>query len=73
MRPTVLPPTPRPDAVVTGGDRPGLASVLDDGRLAALRPLLLSRVLDVADPRLAVLQDTPKRFRAARISVSACD
>jgi peptide subunit release factor 1 (eRF1) len=61
------------DAVVTGGDRPALAAVLEDPRLAGVRAKVVERVLDVVDPRLAVLQDTPKRFRAARISVSLCD
>jgi Actinobacteria/chloroflexi VLRF1 release factor len=69
----ILPELARLDAVVTGGDRPALAAVLEDSRLAGLRPLVLAQVLEVVDPRLAVLQETPKRFRAARISVSACD
>ena len=66
----LLPALPRLDALVTGGDRPALAAVLDDVRLAALRALVVEPVLDVPDPRLAVLQETPKRFRAARIRVS---
>jgi hypothetical protein len=32
--------------------------------LRPLRPLLAERVLDVPDPRLAVLQATPDLFRA---------
>ncbi len=69
----LLPELNRLDAVVTGGDRPALATVLEDPRLVKVRALVVERVLDVVDPRLAVLQDTPKRFRAARISVSLCD
>ncbi len=69
----IVPELARLDAVVTGGDRPALAVVLEDPRLAGVRKLVVATVLDVADPRLAVLRDTPKRFRAARISVSACD
>jgi hypothetical protein len=69
----IVPQLARLDAVVTGGDRPALAAVLEDTRLARLLPLVVGQVLDVVDPRLVVLQDTPKRFRAARISVSACD
>ena len=54
----------RLDAVVLGGDRPALASVLDDRRLAAVRALAVARVLDVGDPRLKVLEATPALFRA---------
>jgi hypothetical protein len=38
-----------------------------------VRRLVVDTVLDVVDPRHAVLLETPKRFRAARISVSSCD
>ena len=69
----LLPHLTRLDAVVTGGDRPALAAVLEDTRLAPVAALVVDRVLDVPDPRLAVLQETPKRFRAATIRVSSCD
>jgi hypothetical protein len=69
----LLPELTRLDAVVTGGDRPALAAVLADPRLAGVRRLVVDAVLEVVDPRHAVLLETPKRFRAARISVSACD
>ncbi|MDX6209863.1 MAG: hypothetical protein QOE24_2254 [Frankiales bacterium] len=69
----IVPELTRLDAVVTGGDRPALATVLEDPRLAGVRRLVVATLLEVADPRQAVLLDTPKRFRAARISVSACD
>jgi Actinobacteria/chloroflexi VLRF1 release factor len=52
------------DALVLGGDRRALAEVLEDPRLRPLTPLLVERVLDVPDPRLAVLQATPDLFRA---------
>jgi peptide subunit release factor 1 (eRF1) len=52
------------EAVVLGGDRRALAEVLEDPRLRPLRPLVAERVLDVADPRLKVLQGTPDQFRA---------
>ncbi len=55
------------EAVVTGGDRRALARVLDDPRLAALRPLVAERVLDVPDPRQAVLEAAPERFLAVRL------
>jgi hypothetical protein len=38
--------------------------VLEDPRLAPLRPLATPTVLDVPDPRLSVLRETPDRFRA---------
>jgi hypothetical protein len=69
----IVPELTRLDAVVTGGDRPALAAVLEDPRLAGVRRLVVDTVLDVVDPRQAVLLETPKRFRSARISVSACD
>jgi VLRF1 release factor-like protein len=52
------------EAIVLGGDRRALAEVLEDPRLRPLMPLVGERVLDVADPRLAVLESTPDRFRA---------
>jgi hypothetical protein len=52
------------DAVVLGGDRFALAAVLEDPRLRKLAPLTSERVLDVPDPRLAVLRAAPDRFRA---------
>ena len=57
------------DAVVTGGDRAAVASVLDDPRLAALKPLVTGPLLQVPDPRLRVLQATPDQFLAVRISL----
>jgi hypothetical protein len=52
------------DAVVLGGDRSALATVLEDPRLAAVRALAVERVLEVGDPRLRVLEATPDAFRA---------
>jgi hypothetical protein len=52
------------DAVVLGGDRRALDTVLADPRLAALRPLAVDRVHEVPDPRLAVLRAMPERFLA---------
>ncbi len=52
------------DALVLGGDRRALAEVLEDPRLRPLARLASERVLDVPDPRLAVLQQTPDQFRA---------
>jgi hypothetical protein len=58
------------DGVVLGGDRRAVAAVVDDARLAAVRRLVTGRVLDVAEPRLSVLADTPRLFRAVRIRVT---
>ncbi len=56
------------EAVVTGGDRRGLARVLADPRLAALRPLVVERpVLDVRDPRIDVLERAPEQFLATSL------
>jgi hypothetical protein len=52
------------DAVVLGGDRRALDTVLADPRLAPLRPLAVGRVHDVPDPRLAVLRAMSQRFLA---------
>ena len=59
----------RLDAVVLGGDRSALGTVLEDSRLAAVRALAVERVLDVGDPRLKVLQATPEAFRATLVRV----
>ena len=65
----LAPEAARLDAVVLGGDRRSVETVLDDRRLEALRPLVVEPLLDVPDPRLTVLQSTPENFRAVRIDV----
>jgi hypothetical protein len=57
------------DAVVLGGDRRSVDTVLADARLAPLRPLVVPPLLDVPDPRRAVLDSAPTRFRAVRITL----
>jgi hypothetical protein len=57
----------RLDAVVLGGDRRAVAGVRADARLATMLADAEDRFLTVPDPRLAVLADTPGRFRAIRI------
>lgn len=68
---TMLVPAARSlDAVVLGGDRRSVETVLADPRLAALRRLVAEPLLDVPDPRLKVLQGTPALFRAVRILIT---
>ena len=57
------------DAVVLGGDRTALGTVLEDPRLAAVRAVAVERVLAVPDPRLRVLEATPDAFRATVVRV----
>ena len=57
------------DAVVLGGDRTALREVLADVRLRPLRSLLTGDVLEVAEPRLKVLEATPDAFLATRLTV----
>jgi hypothetical protein len=52
------------EAVVLGGDRQALGTVLEDARLARVRALACDRVIDVPDPRRKVLESTPDRFLA---------
>jgi hypothetical protein len=60
----------RLDAVVLGGDRRAMASVRADPRLAPFMARAVERFLTVPDPRLAVLRDTPRLFRAIRIRLT---
>jgi hypothetical protein len=60
----------RLDAVVLGGDRRTMAGVRSDPRLARFMALAVERFLTVPDPRLAVLKDTPRLFRAIRIRLT---
>lgn len=53
------------DALVAGGDREAVRAVLADRRLAHLEPS--GPWLEVKDPKLKVLADTPEQFRAVRI------
>jgi hypothetical protein len=60
----------RLDAVVLGGDRRAMAGLRADPRLAPFIALAVERFLTVPDPRLAVLKDTPRLFRAIRIRLT---
>lgn len=66
----LLPEAARLDAVVLGGDRRALATVLFDVRLEPLRALVVEPTLDVPDPRQKVLESTPALFRSVGITVT---
>lgn len=53
------------DALVAGGDRDAVRTVLADRRLAHLRPT--GPWLSVKDPKRKVLEQMPEQFRAVRI------
>ena len=53
--------------LVLGGDRHAAAIVMEDARLAPLRPLVVERFLTVPDPKRAVLDRTPGMFRSTTL------
>ena len=57
------------DAVVVGGERTAVDTVLADRRLAPLLPLVTGRLLDGPDPRLKVLEASYAQLRAVWIRV----
>ena len=65
----LLPEAGRLVAVVTGGDRRAVDTILADRRLAPLAALRADRLLDVPEPRHAVLVDAVNAARAVRILV----
>lgn len=69
----VLPRLGELDAVVVGGDRGGVDRVLADARLRPLASRIVPPHLAVPDPKLAVLTETPTRFRAVRIELTEPD
>src|SRR5579859_3426321 len=58
------------DAVVLGGDRRAVAALRTDTRLGPYFALATDRFLTVPDPRLAVLTDTPRMFRAIKVRLT---
>jgi hypothetical protein len=60
----------RLDAVVLGGDRRAVAGLRGDARLSRYFDRAVERFLTVPDPRLAVLRETPKMFRAVHIRIT---
>ena len=65
----LLPHVASLDGVVVGGERTAVDGVLADRRLAPLVPLVTGRLLDVPDPRQAVLEAAYDGLRAVRIKV----
>ncbi len=63
----LLPEASTLDALVCGGDRGTVEAILEDPRLAPLLPLRHERLLDVPEPRLAVLQEAIKVAHMIRI------
>ncbi len=61
------------DALVLGGDRRAIAAVRRDVRLARYFERAVDMFLTVPDPRLTVLRDTPRLFRAIRITLTEPD
>ena len=61
----------RLDALVLGGDKRSMAALRDDARLRPYFDIAAERFLTVPDPRLVVLQGTPRLYRAVRIRVTA--
>ena len=58
------------DVVLLGGDRRAVAALRGDQRLNRYFALASDRFLTVPDPRLLVLRDTPRLFRAIRIRLT---
>jgi hypothetical protein len=58
------------DALVPGGDKRSIAVLRDDPRLRPYFDIAVERFLTVPDPRLVVLQGTPRLFRAVRIRLT---
>lgn len=65
----LLPVAATLDAVVLGGDAVALDALREDRRLAALLARAEPRVLDVPEPRRAVLDEAARRARAVEVVV----
>jgi hypothetical protein len=61
------------DAVVLGGDRRTAAGLRDEPRLRPYLALAAERFITVPEPRLPILRDSPRLFRAIRIRLTAPD
>ena len=58
------------DALVLGGDKRSMPALREDARLRPYFDIAVDRFLTVPDPRLVVLQGTPRLFRAVRIRLT---
>jgi hypothetical protein len=58
------------DALVLGGDKRAFGSIRTDIRLAPFFAVAVDAFLTVPDPRLTVLKDTPRLFRAIKITLT---
>lgn len=65
----LLPRAAKLDAVVLGGDTTALRSLAADPRLTALLARAESRVLDIPEPRRAVLDEAARRARCVEIQL----
>jgi hypothetical protein len=60
----------RLDALVLGGDKRAFTPIRRDTRLAPYFKVEVDQFLTVPDPRLTVLKDTPRLFRAIKITLT---
>lgn len=65
----VLPEQDTLDGLVLGGDRKALATLGEDSRLSSLFASAESRVLDVPEPRRAVLDEAARRATTVEVQV----
>ena len=58
------------DALVLGGDKRAFAPIRTDARLRSCFDVAVDAFLTVPDPRSAVLKDTPRLFRAIKVTLT---
>jgi hypothetical protein len=58
------------DALVLGGDKRAFSAIRNDPRLTSCFEVAVDTFLTVPDPRLTVLKDTPRLFRAIKIKLT---
>ncbi len=64
------PGSPTLDALVCGGDRAAVDTVLEDPRLTGVAARRTGPWLDGPDPRLKVLRETPQQFLSVTVTLS---
>jgi VLRF1 release factor-like protein len=67
----LLPSAAALDAVFLGGDRAALRTLVTDPRLTALLERADPRVLDIGEPRRAVLDETARRARCVEVHLAS--